>query len=370
MRSRISYVVNALHPGGTERLVVEMSRAFSRDFELQVICLDEPGLWATDLRREGVAVHCTWRQPGLDVQQAVRLAALFRSHGTQLIHAHQCTPWFYAALSRLLHRTPRLLLEEHGRFHPEPENRGRRLLNRMLVGPLTHRFVAVSDDIRRRLVRYEGLDAHRIEVIYNGVSTEPALAAAERQSLRESLGFSPADLVVGTVGRFDAVKNLPMLIEALALARREAGDIKGLLVGDGPEMSAVRAQIAARGLDSVVRLTGFRQDARQLVQCLDLFTLSSLSEGTSMALLEAQAAGVPVVVTAVGGNPEVVSDQQTGWVIPSGDVDSLARHILQARADPQAASRLAAAGRARYQQRFSMDSMLQAYRRIYAEMLP
>src|SRR6202030_533260 len=124
-----------------------------------------PGAWARELRDRGVRVHTIWRQPGFDVSIPAKLKTHFQRQRTRIIHAHQCTSWFYAALSRLSYSEPRLLLQEHGRFYPEVENRARAFVNRALIRRLTHRFVAVSRDIRDRLVRYEGLDAGQIEVI-------------------------------------------------------------------------------------------------------------------------------------------------------------------------------------------------------------
>ena len=367
-RPRLAYVVNDLNPGGTERLVVEMAQAFAGDYDVVVYCLDDPGIWAGSLRRAGVPVHGLWRQPGLDLSVPVRLASYFRAARVDIVHAHQCSAWFYAALSRLLYPTPRLVLEEHGRFYPEPDKPMRRLVNRMLIARLTHRFVAVSMDIRRRLERYEGLDAGRIEVVYNGVGEVPRMDAAARAGLRAKLGFGADDFVVGTIGRFDPVKNLPMLVASIAAVAPTLPSVRGLLVGDGPAWPAIRQQVDDAGLAERVRLTGHREDARALVQCLDLFVLGSFSEGTSMALLEAMAAGVPVAVTDVGGNPEIVRDGATGWVIPSGDGAALADVVRKAATDTALCRRFAEAGRLRYVQQFSMSAMLDAYRRIYAQL--
>ena len=363
------YVVNALHPGGTEKLVVEMSSAFAPDYDVQVVCLDEPGVWAGELRARGIAVHCLWRQPGLDLAMAARLARLFRKSRAAIVHAHQCTPWFYAALSRLLYGRPRLLLEEHGRFFPEPDRPLRRLVNRVLTRRLTHRFVAVSQDIRRRLGRYEGLDTSGVEVIYNGVRAEPLLTSTQRERLRAEWGFAASDFVVGTVGRFDPIKNLPMLVQAIAAARRTESRVLGLMVGDGPEVPSVRSLIERLGLQGKVKLAGFREDSRRLLQCMDLFVLSSLSEGTSMALLEAMAAGVPVAVTSVGGNPEIVEEGRTGWVVPSGAIEALTSAILEAARDPQRCERLGKAGQRRYAERFTLEAMMASYRRIYESLV-
>jgi glycosyltransferase involved in cell wall biosynthesis len=368
-RPSLAYVVNALNPGGTERLVVDMARAFAREFDVMIICLDEPGIWGQALRAEGITVHCVWRRPGMDLSMPGKLAALFRAAGTRIIHAHQCTPWFYSALARLRHKSPKLLLEEHGRFYPEVANHKRAFVNRALIRRLTHRFVAVSEDIRLRLQRYEGLDARNIQVIYNGAADPVELDDAGRTALRASLGFEPGHFVIGTVGRFDAIKNLPMLVSALADAARANPRVRGLLVGDGPEAAKVRALLEQSGLQDRVRLTGFREDARKLAQCMDLFVLSSFSEGTSMALLEAVAAGVPAAVTAVGGNPEVVTANETGWVVPSDDPAALANAFHEAMRDDTVRHNRAEAGRRRFREKFGFDRMLDSYRDLYRELL-
>lgn len=369
MRPGLAYVVNSLNPGGTEKLVVEMALAFCAEYRVGVFCLDEPGHWAQTLRRQGIAVSGLWRQPGLDVRMPVRLARGFRRMDARIVHAHQCTPWFYSALARVLYRTPRLLLEEHGRFYPETDHPWRKMVNRLLISRLTHRFVAVSADVRQRLARYEGLDAKRIEVIYNGIGSVSPLAPDRRDLLRREFGWGSGEFVVGTVGRFDPIKNLPMLIEAIGNARARNPRIRGLLIGDGPEMQRIRDLIRESGLDETIRLTGFRDDARALVQCMDLFALASLSEGTSMALLEAIRTRVPVVVTAVGGNPEIVLAGETGWTVESGATESLSEVILQAAADPDRCRRLATEGLRRLEERFTFDGMIENYRKVYRSLL-
>ncbi|MBS0375278.1 MAG: glycosyltransferase [Proteobacteria bacterium] len=368
-RPVIAYVVNSLNPGGTERLVCDMSLAFRDRYEVEVYCLDEPGAWARDLRRAGIRVTCLWRQPGLDLGMPVLLARDFRVRGTALVHAHQCTPWFYAALARLLGRGPRLLLEEHGRFFPEHYSPLRALIHRCVARPLTHRFIAVSADIADRLRRYEGLQGAPIEVVYNGVQPAEPLKATARAAQRAALGLADADFVVGTVGRFDPIKNLPMLVAALKLAQPRVPRLRALLVGDGPVRPALEALLREQGLTEQVHLTGYRPDARQLLQCMDLFVLSSLSEGTSMALLEAMAAGVPVAVTRVGGNPECVPGPAYGWVVESGDAASLSAAVVAAATEPAERCARARAAAERFRAQFTFAGMIDRYDTIYREML-
>jgi glycosyltransferase involved in cell wall biosynthesis len=310
-----------------------------------------------------------WRQPGIDLSVPVRLARMLRESGAQIIHAHQCSAWFYAALSRLINPGPKLLLEEHGRFWPEPDNAKRRFVNRQLINRLTHRFVAVSKDIATRLARYEGIPAERIEVIYNGVDAIPRPSVEEIAQRRIALGLSLDDFVVGTVGRFDPIKNLPMLVDALANVCCTNERVKGLLIGDGPQREAIAQRVRDAGLAGRIILTGHRDDARLLLPCMDLFVLASFSEGTSVALLEAMSAGLPAVVTAVGGNPEIVLDEQTGWVVASGDTPALTQVLARALSDSQSCKALGEAGHQRFESRFTMAAMLASYRGLYGSML-
>jgi glycosyltransferase involved in cell wall biosynthesis len=364
-RIPVAYVVNSLNAGGTEKLVVEMALAYSETFDMQVYCLDEPGLWASRLGEAGIPVRGLGRRPGIDPTVALELARGFRAAGTRIVHAHQCTAWFYAALSRLMFPAPRLILQEHGRFWPEPDRPRRRLLNRVLINRLTHRFVAVSRDIAERLVRYEGVPGPLIEVIHNGVSRPDRFDADEARALRKALGIAPDEFVVGTVGRLDPIKNLPMLVRAIDAASRVHGRVRGLVVGEGPERARVEGLLRDCGLSDRILLAGHRDDARRLVGCMDLFALTSYSEGTSVALLEAMSAAVPVAVTAVGGNPEVVVDGETGWLIPSDDAQALADVIGAAMSRPDLRRRLGEGGRSRFHAEFDMTRMLAAYRDMY-----
>jgi glycosyltransferase involved in cell wall biosynthesis/acetyltransferase-like isoleucine patch superfamily enzyme len=368
LRPAIAYVVHSLNFGGAEQLAVRMSLALSDQFHMHVLCLDEPGVWAQKLRDEGITVHCLWRQPGFDLNVARRIAAYGRKNDCRILHAHQFTPWHYTVLSKLFRPGPKIILEEHGRHYPEVDNAKRRWFNRLVGQLLTSRFVAVSRDIKERMVRYEGLNPERIEVIYNGCEPPEKISADERREIRRELGFQDGDFVIGTVGRFDPVKNLPLLIKAVEQVRRRGDDVKAVLVGDGPVMNEIRELIVAQGLEKEILLAGYRDDAQKVVQAFDLFVLASFSEGTSMALLEAMAAGVPCLVTDVGGNPEIVRDGETGWVVPSDDPAAMALAIQEALQDARKRERFARAGRERFQEQFSFTGMLDRYRRIYGDL--
>jgi glycosyltransferase involved in cell wall biosynthesis len=368
-RPCLAYVAHTLNPGGTERLAVDMALAFSSRYDVRMICLDQSGLWASQLRERGIPVHCLWRQPGFDPGVALRLARLLRAGNVDLVHAHQCTPWFYAALARVVCNKPRLLLEEHGRFHPEVRNPLRILVNCLLIRRLTQAFVAVSADIRERLATYEGLERDAIRVVYNGARPLPAVSVSERTALRAELGFGDRNFVIGTVGRLDPIKNLPLLLRAFRILLSRHASLHLLIVGDGPERSRIERLIREQRLESAVTLTGFRGDARRLLTAFDLFTMTSFSEGTSMALLEAMSAGLPVAVSRVGGNPEILRDGETGLLFASDDIGALVAALERLYMDDGLRQRLATAAQAEFRERFSFDAMIDQYSKLYSELL-
>jgi glycosyltransferase involved in cell wall biosynthesis len=220
-----------------------------------------------------------------------------------------------------------------------------------------------------RLVRYEGIDSGRIEVVYNGVTEQPTMTKKDKNGFRRELGIGPDDFVVGTVGRFDQIKNLPMLVKSIDKIRYQIPLIRGLMIGDGPSFNQIKELTQKIGISEFIRMPGYRPDASNLIQCMDIFVLSSVSEGTSMALLEAMAAGIPAAVTDVGGNPEVVVNDKTGWIVSSNSVKELSAAILDAATHPDKAKRFAAAGRHRFEEKFAFKKMIDRYRRIYLEML-
>ncbi len=373
-KHRLAYVVNSLNPGGAERLVVDMALQYRERYSVAVICLDAPGEWADRLRSRDVPVYCLWRQDGFDLSIPFKLARLLRQLDCHLVHAHQTTPWIYTALSRLIRHRPKLLFEEHGRFYPETRKPRRVWVNRHLVRRLTDLTVAVCDDIRQRLDVYEGLDANLIEVIHNGVEQPAAISPAERDACRKSFGFSPCDFVVGSVGRLDGIKNFPMLVQAVSEARELSSSavdtsIKGVIIGDGPESEALTETVREYQLTENFALPGYRADARKIVQCLDMFVLTSWSEGISMSLLEAMASGVCVAVTDAGGNPDVVRHRQDGWLVTPGSADELAAVIQEVACSPELRVEFGHAAAKRFRSGFTFSQMVDAYHLRYQALL-
>ena len=228
---------------------------------------------------------------------------------------------------------------------------------------LTDAVVADSEKVRRGLIA-QGLPAHRIRTIVNGIDTErlgrDGLSGRKRTELA-LYGTS----IIGTVGRLVPVKDQATLLAAFAAVREAFPGVTLVLVGDGPERSALECQAHALGIRPHVRFLGERTDVAELVHLFDVFVLSSVSEGMPLTVLEAMAAGRPVVATNVGGLPEVVEHGATGLLVPAGDPRAMAEAIAKLLREPGVRARMGEAGRQRARSLFDVQHMVQAYETAY-----
>jgi len=232
------------------------------------------------------------------------------------------------------------------------------------------RIVAPSREILRALVAEENADAARCVAIPNGVDTQrfqPA-DAARRQRLRAQIDCGADDWLIGCVASFSPVKQHATLVAAFALLHERHPRARLVLVGAGPLRADIEAQVGALGLDNAVRMLGARSDVEQILQALDVFVLASSTEGMSNAILEAQACGLGVVATAVGGNPELVTHGVNGLLVPAADAAALARALDDLASAPQRCRGFGEAGRRTVQERHSLAAMTMAYENLYEEL--
>lgn len=234
---------------------------------------------------------------------------------------------------------------------------------------LNHRYdriIAPSTAILDAVAASEHAPRARMLCIPNGVDAarfRPA-DAASRQRVRTQLGLAPGALLIGCVADLFAVKRHVDLIDAFALVREELPHAHLLLIGEGPLRGAIEARAQERRVEEGVHMLGSRNDVHTLLPALDVFVLASDTEGLSNAILEAQACGLPVVATRVGGNPDLV-DGDCGALVPARDPDALAKAIGAMLRDPALRERMGAVARTRVVRNHSLDSMAQAYDSLY-----
>jgi glycosyltransferase involved in cell wall biosynthesis len=361
---RVLQVVLSLTPGGTEHLVVEICRRLAPEFGVAVCCLDNEGEWAADLQARGVEVKALRRRPGFRPQVGRAIAQFATERQIDVLHCHQYSPFVYGRFATVWNRRLKIVYTEHGRLSD-----ARPSWKRQLVNPWLSRFdgsiVAVSRELREYMIDAR-FPPGRVDVVHNGVEPAAVPSGADRRRARQQLRLDERAFVVATVARLDPVKDLMTLLEAFAIVRRRVPSAQLLVVGDGPERDRLAARAAQPDLAGSVHMTGYRSDVRALLPAADVYTSSSISEGVSITILEAMAAGIPVVATAVGGTPEVLPEEADGGIlVPCRDPERLASAIASLALDHRQRATMAAAGRRRLESSFTIDRMVDDYARIY-----
>lgn len=375
-RPLILHIVFRFAVGGLENGVVNLINRMPRDRWRQgVIALtDIADSFRDRVRREDVHYAALGKPPGHGLRVYPQLLRLFRELRPAIVHTRNLAA-LEAVVPAWVARVPVRIHGEHGRDVNDLDGTNRRYRwVRKLYRPFVHHYVALSRDLEKYLIDRVGVAPDRVEHIYNGVDTERFGPRAGARTAIEGSPFNdPGLFVIGSVGRLEAVKDQTNLarafVRALAMSPLAARRLRLVLVGDGPLRGAVEAIIRAANAESLVWFAGERNDVPEILRGLDCFVLPSLAEGISNTLLEAMAAGVPVIATRVGANADLMEDGLSGRLVPRADPDALAREILAYLADPALSRRHGRAGRQIVERRFSLDRMVGDYETLYRRLL-
>ncbi len=293
-----------------------------------------------------------------DLLGLLELVRLMRRARPHIVHASSSKAGVLGRVAAWLAGVPIRVFTVHGWAFTASQGFEARLyrLAERAVRLLTTTTICVSESERAAGIEARTCDAARSVVIRTGID------GTSRPRARPADGVP----VIVSVGRLQAPKDITTLLRALALVR---GTYNALVVGDGPELRTVKEERRRLGLGEVVRLAGERDDVPAILASSHVFVLSSRSEALPVSILEAMAAGLPVVASQVGGVPELVVDGQTGLLVPAGDPPALAAALQRLVDDPVLRGRLGAAGRARVEEQFRLDSFLEAHLDLYRRAL-
>jgi len=363
-RLKIAHVIFRLDFGGLENGLVNLIRGLPDDsYEHVVIALTV----ATEFRQrlpDHVRVVTLGKRPGKSPAYLLRLWRILAAEKPDIVHTRNL-PCLEAQLAAFLARVPVRIHSEHGFdvYDPGGTNRRYRRLRRFMRLFIT-RYIALSGDLERYLVDQVGIRADRVVRICNGVDTgrfSPPDPAGE--PLPES-----TVAVVGAVGRMERIKDHMTLVRAFAsVADEHASKVRLVIVGDGSCRESLAAYLDERGLTDCYDFPGFCDDVPDVLRSFDLFVLPSLSEGISNTILEAMACAVPVIATRVGGNPELVRDNETGFLVPPADPEAMAGKMSVYLHDRSLRQRHGEAGRQRILDEFSLAGMIDRYRAVYEQ---
>ena len=364
---RVVHVALSLGCGGLERLILDLvreGRALGQD--VSVLCLDEPGVLADEARRLGASVACLHKGYGLRLGVVRQLRAFLLRERPDVVHTHQIGALFYAGPAAALAHAPAVVHTEHGKHYG---GKGRKLWLGRLTARWADRFFCVSRDIADEVIACRVAGPRKTAVVANGIDTRRFAPAGDAAAVRRDLAIPAGAPVVGTVGRLNEIKRQDVLLRAFALIRQRRPEAHLLLVGDGPRRAELEVLARDLGVAPWVRFAGYQARPECYLAAMDVFALTSQSEGMPLAVLEAWAAGVPVVASRVGGVPELIEDGRTGLLFPPGDEAALAAALDRLLSSPDDARRLAGAAREAVRSRYDVRVMAATYQGHYRELL-
>ena len=365
---KVMHILHTLGTAGLQKGVVNIANQLnSNGFEISICCLEQSGVFEERLN-SGAKVFVMNKQPGIDYVLPMRLARLFRSEGTMIVHTHNFATYLYGALGAGFALSPKVIHGEHGSLLQPPDGQPRHLVIRRYLSCITAAFHTVSADMRNALIRMTGIEPSKIVTILNGIDLAK-FRKTPGSITRMLLGIQPEELVIGTVGRLAQVKNYELLIQAISEASHAGVHPRLLFVGDGPSRSRLESLTEQHHLEKQVLFLGDRSDVPELLNIMDIFVLPSFSEGLSNSIMEAMAVGIPVIASDVGGNPELVSHGETGFLFPSCDATALTQQILELVEDSEKRHKMGALGQKRMEELFTLDKMIQNYARLYRSVL-
>lgn len=369
---RIFYLIGTLDVGGAEGQLVQLLRGLDRDrFSPTVCCLSSAaGPYADDVRQLGIKVYTigfrglrVLRYPHQVAGQLVRLARLIRREQPDIVHGYLFWAYVLGTYVARAVRVPSIISSRRslGTFK---SGKPHYLFFERLSNAMTSLVIANSHAVRADVIRQEQLPPRKVIVIHNGVDCARFLVTAPTTLARE-LQLEGAETVVTVVANFIDYKGHRFFFEAWKRVAETIPSAVAILVGDGPERAKWEERLMADAVGSSLRFVGSRRDIPAILALTHIVVHPSLEEGFSNAILEAMAAGRPVVATAVGGNSEAVEDGKTGILVPAGNSEALAEAILTLAREPARRLQMGSAGRERVARHFSADQMISAYESVY-----
>jgi glycosyltransferase involved in cell wall biosynthesis len=350
--------------GGGERHLADLSHALA-ELGHEVYAASVPGspLWAELSFLDQGKIFALSKRNYL--KNLIRLAGFIRAHRVEIVHAHAAKDYHLAAVVVRLASRSRLVLTRHALF---PMRR----INRPLLKN-AGRVIAVSRAVAESVRRSDVVESSRITVVHNGIDTDRFEAAARLNAVAYR-GNGDLPILVGTVGHLAPIKGQDVFLRAAALISARHRRVHFVVIGEdkSPQMAYRRYLenlVVELGLSEIVTMSGWRDDIAAALSSLSVFVSAARSEPFGLAIVEAMAAGLPVVATASEGASEIIEDGITGRVVPAGDHEALAKAINDLLNDPVERARLARNAVVAARERYSLARMASETERIYREVL-
>ena len=359
----VIHILPSLEVGGMENGVVNLVNGMDRSvFRPFVCCLEKEGRLRSRIKAD-VKIFNLKEKAGLRIKLPIKLMHLFKEEKIDIVHTHNFYTSIYGSIGAYMARTPVIIHGEHGMILREEKTRRKSIAN--FLSNFTDVIICVSEDLKKQVAQKVRISENKIKAIANGINFSLFEQNRSGAVKREDFGIEKDDIVIGTVGRLVPVKDYATLIKAFSLTVKIMPNAKLVFVGDGPLAEDLAILTKKLKIEEKVKFLGHRNDVLKLYSIMDVFALTSLSEGMSNVVLESMASKVPVVATKVGSNPELIEDGNNGFLVSVGDKIGLARSIIKILSNPEEAKRMGQAGYERVKNFYVIDKMVDNYETIY-----
>jgi sugar transferase (PEP-CTERM/EpsH1 system associated) len=366
MKYKVLHVVLSMETGGLENGIVNLvNNADHNQFSVDILCLREKGTLAQRIKNPNSQVTFDGNQdPGLftAIKKIYKACIDGQYH---IVHSHGFTTMLASYIATRLARTKIMMNGEHGTLYYSSAKQ--RILQRFLFKKMDINLT-VSRELKRKIHKVFNFSLENFKPIINGVDTDKFNHKLP-VSLLEELCLKNDSFIIGSVGRLVAVKNYPSLIKAFAITHNKHPKTHLVIAGEGPERVDLESLITELNIADHVHLLGNRDDVANIMNAIDIFVLPSFSEGLSNTLLEAMSCGTPVIASDVGGNPEIIKTNITGFLYPSNDIQALSHILTDLCEDSSLVETLSKQAREHIVDNYSLQSMVDNYEATYAELI-
>ncbi|MDD5722591.1 MAG: glycosyltransferase [Syntrophales bacterium] len=361
---RVMQITHDLAIGGLQQVVVNICRNINRDrFSVSVLCLRAGGELVSELEEIGIPVlMLPQKRYGTDYFSFLKVASILRREKTEVIHTHNKQPFIDGTLGGIIARSRTIVHTDHGRIFPDKR---RYAFAEWVMSHFVYRIASVSNKTREDLIRYEKIRRKKIITVPNGVDERLFETCTDPEAKKRELGISGRYPILGIGARLVKEKGIDYLLGAVSELRKHYPGILLIIAGTGPYEDTLKNGASELEITDHVAFVGARMDMPELLSVFDVYVLPSLSEGMPLALLEAMAAGCPIVATNVGGVPDIITDGYNGTLVEPRDSYALAKAILDIMRDDEQRERFRERSRFLYEQHYSATAMTKIYESLY-----
>jgi glycosyltransferase involved in cell wall biosynthesis len=357
-------ITHDLALGGLQQVIVNLCRTVNRDiFEPQVLCLRALGDYTADIQQLGICVHLIpQKKNGVDYFAFLKVAKILKRERIEVIHTHNTQPFMDGTIGAILAGVKTRIHTDHARDFPDKR---RYMFAEWFLSHFVRKVVAVSEHTARNLMSYEKISQKKIMVIPNGIDGSAFSISLDKQKKRDELDITNKGPIIGIGVRLSEQKGITYLLHAMPQIIKKFPDCTLVIAGRGPLEETLKKEAESLEIMNNIRFIGMRLDIPELLKLFDVYVLPSLWEGLPMVLLEAMAAGCPVVATDVGGVASVIKNRVTGLLIKPRNFDEIADAVSNVLIDQKLRLDIVTNSLIVFRERFDAKIMTSQYERLY-----